>query len=124
MSIVDMTNVIKFQAPFERLKSYNSSPDVSLRRAIITQAIIDASNNSNTNKEAKKIELEAKSWLFGNSAYFAEICIEAGLEKGYVVKIAKEIIKIHDSKNQKTSLKKAKEKMELKNLKKNIASKY
>lgn len=39
-----MYNVIKFQAPFERLKYYNSSPEVSLYKSIITQAIIDATN--------------------------------------------------------------------------------
>ena len=41
---VNTPNVIKFQSPFERLKLYTTSPDVTLRKAIITQAIIDATN--------------------------------------------------------------------------------
>jgi hypothetical protein len=35
-----MYHVMKFQAPFERLKEYNSSPEIILYKAIITQAII------------------------------------------------------------------------------------
>lgn len=46
-------NVIRLTTPFERIKLYNVSPDVALRRAIITQAIIDATNTS-PKREAKK----------------------------------------------------------------------
>ena len=53
------TNPIKFQSPFERLKLFQSSCDVALRKAIITQAIIDASNISD-NRYAVKLEKEAK----------------------------------------------------------------
>lgn len=59
-------SVIKFQAPFERLKEYDLAPEVRLHKAIITQAIIDVSNNSDS-PSSKKIEIEAKNWLFGNS---------------------------------------------------------
>ena len=89
-----MSNVIKFQAPFERLKLYDSSPYITLRKAIITQAIIDATNISNL-AEAKKLEMEAKSWIFGNDNGFKELCIEAEMEPSFVIKLTKEIIKLH-----------------------------
>jgi hypothetical protein len=92
--MVNMTNVMKFQAPFERLKLYNASPDIVLRKAIIMQAVIDATNISDS-KEAKKLEIEAKAWIFGNDEIFKTICIEAGIEASFIVKITKEIIKIH-----------------------------
>ena len=95
-----MTNVMKFQAPFERLKLYNASPDIVLRKAIIMQAVIDATNISDS-KEAKKLEIEAKAWIFGNDETFKTICIEAGIEASFIAKITKEIIKIH--KNQSAS---------------------
>ena len=89
-----MSNVIKFQAPFERLKLFDNSPDVNLRKAIITQAIIDASNISEDRK-AKKLEREAKNWIFGCGEYFKNICAEACMEPQYVIKLAKQIIKLH-----------------------------
>lgn len=89
-----MGNVIKFQSPFERLKLFDNSPDVNLRKAIITQAIIDASNISD-DKQAKKLEREAKSWISGCGEYFKNICAEACMEPQYVVKLAKQIIKLH-----------------------------
>ena len=51
-----MYSVLKFQAPFERIKNYNDSPEVSLNKAIIIQAIIDASYNNpeQINKDAKE----------------------------------------------------------------------
>lgn len=89
-----MSNVIKFQSPFERLKSYETSPDISLRKAIITQAIIDATNTSNV-REAKQLEIEAKAWIFGENEYFKELCVESDMEPSFVIKLAKEIIKLH-----------------------------
>ena len=89
-----MSNVIKFQAPFERLKLYDSSPYVSIHKAIITQAIIDATNISEC-REAKKLEREAKDWIFGGSEYFKEICIGANIEPSFVVRITKAVIKLH-----------------------------
>ena len=44
-----MYNVIKFQAPFERLKQYNASSEIILYKAIITQAIIDATYTNYNN---------------------------------------------------------------------------
>ncbi len=92
-----MQNVIKFQSPFERLKLYDASPEVNLRKAIITQAIIDATNISE-DRTAKKFELEAKAWIFGNSESFCETCLEAGIEQSFVVKITREVIKLHRKK--------------------------
>ena len=90
--------VIKPQAPFERLKYSNNSPEVALRRSIILQAIIDASNTSSC-KEAKKHEQEAKLWLFNNHEEFRQICCDAGLEPDFVVRVTKEILKLHKIKH-------------------------
>ena len=87
--------VIKFQSPFERLKSYTSSPDITLRRAIITQAIIDATNISGC-RRAKKLEQEAKSWIFGGDECFKTTCIEGGIEPSFVTRVTKDLIKIHN----------------------------
>jgi hypothetical protein len=89
-----MYNVIKFQAPFERLKQYNSSSEIILYKAIITQAIIDATNIS-TAPRARAMELDAKEWIFGNSDYFQKICHMARIEPGFVIKITKEAIKLN-----------------------------
>ncbi len=86
-----MYNVIKFQAPFERLKGCNYSPEVTLFKAMITQAIIDVTNISQS-KESKKIEKEAKDWIFGGGEFFQEICYLAGMEPDYIIKLAKEAI--------------------------------
>lgn len=90
-------NVIRLTTPFERIKLYNVSPDVALRSAIITQAIIDATNTS-PKREAKKIEYEAKEWIFGGSEAFLSTCSEAGINPSLVVKITKELIKLHKGK--------------------------
>ena len=90
----NIANVIKFQAPFERLKSYTASPDIALRKAIITQAIIDATNISEV-PIAKKFEQEAKAWIFGGGESFKSTCLEGGIEPTFVVKVTKEIIKLH-----------------------------
>jgi len=88
-----MYGVIKFQAPFERLKEYGYSAEVRLNKAILTQAIID-STNVTADKNAKKWEIEAKNWIFGNSEYFQDVCCMANIEPSFVIKIAKEAIKL------------------------------
>lgn len=90
-------SVIKLQAPFEKIKDSNKSSEIALRRAIILQAIIDASNTSNS-KGARRMEQDAKKWLFDNSKYFANICLEADLDPGFVASIAKKVIKLHNDK--------------------------
>lgn len=91
-----MANLNKLQAPFERLKNYAISPDVSLRKAIIMQAIFDACSVSKDHK-AKKNRIEAITWLVGNSGYFRQICFEADLCPDMVRKIAKEEIAMSNS---------------------------
>lgn len=91
---INKHNVLKLHSPFERLKLYVTSPDILLRKAIITQAIIDATNISEL-RIAKKIELEAKSWIFGNCESFKTTCLECGIEPSFVVRVTKELIKLH-----------------------------
>ena len=92
-------SVIKFQTPFEKMKDYDFKVEVRLFKSIILQAIIDASNMSE-NIRLKKIELEAKNWLFGESKDFYETCFRAEIEPVYVVKTAKKIIRLnHLNKN-------------------------
>ena len=90
-------NVIRFKAPFERLKEYDFTPEVRLFKAIITQAIIDVSNISNT-LSSKKIELEAKNWLFGDSLHFRDVCNKAELAPEKVVEIARSAIEMNSNK--------------------------
>ena len=110
-----MYNVIKLSAPFEKLKTYDASPEVSLFKAVIMQHIIDCTNTSNNN-ESRRLEIEAKTWLFGNSKDFLTVCDFAKISSLEVQKIAKEAIRMHskarsemiqeNSKNQAPSLKK------------------
>ena len=89
-----MSNVIKFQAPFERLKNYDLSPEVRLMKAIVTQAIIDASNIGD-DLSSKKIELQAKTWIFGESEDFENTCLHADVEPSFVRRITRNVIKLH-----------------------------
>jgi hypothetical protein len=91
-----MYNVLKFQAPFERLKLYNESSEVNLYKAIIIQAIIDSTNVSKEPRE-QKITNEAKEWIFGHSEYFQEICLKANLEPFFVINLAKSAMNLHSS---------------------------
>lgn len=91
---MNIAKVIKFQSPFERLKSYNSCPYIALRKAIILQAVIDATNTSE-NAGVKKLETEAKAWIFGRNESFINICRESGMEPSFVIKVTKELIKLH-----------------------------
>lgn len=88
-------NVIRFHAPFERIKLYNDISEVNLYKSVILQAIIDATNLSN-DKSSKKIALEAKTWLVGNSEDFQFICDKANMETSFVRKIALTLIKLHE----------------------------
>ena len=88
--------VIKFQSPFERMKDYNFKPEVRLYKSVILQAIIDASNISD-DSYARKIELDAKGWLFGKSKDFQEACFRAEIEPYYVIRTAKKIIRLNSN---------------------------
>jgi len=93
------SSVIKLAAPFERLKSFNYSPDITLRLAIIMQAIIDSTNTS-SKKEAKKAELAAKKWIFQDNEDFNAICSEVETEPSEVRRVAKGLIKLQQSKSK------------------------
>jgi hypothetical protein len=94
-----MTSVLKPQAPFERLKLSNTNPEVALKKAVILQAIIDASNTSN-NKSAIKAAKNAAKWLFGNSEGFLETCSDAEMDPDFLIKVAKQLIELQIKKSQ------------------------
>jgi hypothetical protein len=87
----DHPGVIKFTTPFEKLKEYSFSAEVRLYKAIIVQAITDASN-TNHNPKSRKYELEAKRWIFGDSDDLHDICLNAQLNVKYMQKIARKTI--------------------------------
>ncbi len=99
-----MYNVIKLSAPFEKLKTYDPSPEVNLFKAVIMQHIIDCTNTSNNN-ESRRLEIEAKTWLFGNSRDFSTVCDFAKSTPWEVQKIAKEAIKMHSGSSNRTEMK-------------------
>lgn len=86
-----MGHVIKFQAPFERIKFTKTTPDAMLRKAIILQAIIDATNTSLDCKN-KEIADEAKTWIFGKDKHFVRMCEEAGVEPDYIIRVTNNAI--------------------------------
>lgn len=88
-----ISSVIKLQAPFERLKGYSDCADVNLRRAIILQAIIDATNVSSSKSAVRNAD-EAKEWLFGDNPYFSKVCNEADLETYTVKQVARDMMDI------------------------------
>ena len=96
---MDIYGVIKFQAPFEKLKEYECSAEVSLYKAILTQAVIDATNISVT-PSLKRFEIEAKNWIFGNSEHFQEVCFLANVEPCFIVKITKDAIQLNIAKGR------------------------
>ncbi|MBL3284276.1 hypothetical protein Sarmat_00116 [Rickettsiales endosymbiont of Paramecium tredecaurelia] len=96
-----MTKVIKFQAPFERLRAYNE-PAVSLYKAVILQALIDATDlrAENTSKQ------QAVSWLKDDAheQEFHQVCHDAMLEPEFVRNINTKMSELHlyKSKQRKT----------------------
>ena len=98
-----MTNVIKFQAPFERLKTYNISPEVNLHKAIVLQAIIDASSVNESGAQYK-LKQNAYKWIFEDiknlNSNFNTTVYRANLEPDYIRKIAKEIINLQKNNRQ------------------------
>lgn len=84
-------SVIKLQAPFERLISSCGCSEISLKRAVILQAMIDASNVSK-NKTSVKIEQEAKNWLKETNENFRCTCEDADLNPAFVLKIAQKMM--------------------------------
>ncbi len=87
-------NSQKFDAPFEKLKYYESNrPDMILRKAIILQAVLDATNQEANSKKDRKIAIEAKDWIFEKGEYFQNICLEAEIAPESVISLAKHAIK-------------------------------
>lgn len=84
-----MSFVIKLQAPFERLKLANERPEIALCRAIILQAIVDASSAEQAEGDCMK---DANNWLFTDSQHLDEICMGAELEVGFVRDVAEKMI--------------------------------
>lgn len=57
--------------------------EVSLWKAVILQALLDAGSNSST-KYMVKAKREALQWLFGNSIDFEDVCCMCDLDPRYV----------------------------------------
>jgi hypothetical protein len=60
-------------------------------RAVIVQALMDASSNS-AKKENLQAKQEALVWLRGNSADFATVCYYAGFEPDFVKMMARKAL--------------------------------
>ncbi len=88
-----MSNVLKFQSPYEKAIQSSNIPEVSLNRAVLLQLITDATNTSPT-REAKKHEIEAKNWIFTDSDDLSYACDAAGLHPKNLRNIALEAIKL------------------------------
>jgi hypothetical protein len=88
-----MYNVLKFQAPFERLKEYSNFAEVNLFKSVIVQAITDISNISEKPKN-KAIRQEVIDWISGGSDYFQMACDFAGIEPAVVIKLAYEAMEL------------------------------
>lgn len=99
-----MNSTVKLHAPFDRLRSYDITPEIALRKGIIMQAILDACN-SGKHRKHKAIRIEAKTWLFSNSEDFRQVCAEADLDPKLVVRIAKDEIKFRAALSKKSSSK-------------------
>lgn len=63
-----------------------------LWRAVITQALMDAANNSKK-PEAKQAKKEALTWLQGDSDDFFYVCDQANLPASYVREKAAQALK-------------------------------
>jgi hypothetical protein len=86
-----MSKALNFQAPFERLKFLNISPEASLRKAIIIQAVIDSCSEAKDSRGIKN-KKEAINWIFSGDSHFIKTCEEAGVEPDCVVKLTKELL--------------------------------
>jgi hypothetical protein len=60
-----MVKIVQLQAPFERLKMYNDIPEVALQKAIILQAIKDATSSSKSQRDIEN-KLIAREWIYCN----------------------------------------------------------
>ena len=68
-----------------------SGSEQGVWRAVIVQALMDASSNS-AKKENLQAKEEALVWLRGNSVDFASVCYFAGFEPEFVKQMAKQAL--------------------------------
>ena len=80
------------------------NPNQAIWKAVIMQAIIDATNNSKK-PEFKTMKRQALQWLEGKSQDFKRVCRLAGLDEKYVINKAKyAIYNTHKWKKKPTNL--------------------
>ncbi len=81
----------KLHAPFDRLLSYDMNPHVALRKAIILQAVIDATSAA-VDRKAIKARDEARRWVLESDEYFKRICFEGDINSKEIIAITQEMI--------------------------------
>lgn len=84
--------MLNSRAPFERLRAANFNPDVALSRAIILQAVIDASTQDRSRIACRNKD-KALEWIFTDNTHFNQICNDAYFTPSYIRKITAEFIK-------------------------------
>jgi hypothetical protein len=77
--------------PFATEPYNHSIYEQAMWRAVIVQALMDASSNS-AKKENLQAKQEALVWLRGNSADFATVCYYAGFEPDFVKMMARKAL--------------------------------
>jgi hypothetical protein len=97
--MVNRSNVIKLQCPFERIKKYSTNPEVNLYRAVIMQMVIDSTNTSK-DPTMLKDQKHALDFLFGETEDFAIMCDDAELSIDEVRSLAQDLIKSHKAKSK------------------------
>jgi len=74
--------------------TFAESPERGLWCAVITQALNDATSVDPSNTLCRD---QARTWLFGNSADFRDVCRSAGLEPEYIQTHIRKAIAAADS---------------------------
>ena len=88
-----MVKIVQLQAPFERLKIYNDIPEVALQKAIILQAIKDATSSSKSQRDIEN-KVIAREWIYCDDPDFVTVCEKAGYEPSYIRSIAGQFIQL------------------------------
>lgn len=70
----------------------NSCSELGMWRAVIAQALMDASSNSRKSR-AKLLKVTALRWLKGDSKDFQDVCILAEMDESYVRAASKRALK-------------------------------
>ncbi len=87
----DSFTTVTLSAYHQRTVGSFADHEPGLWRAVITQALMDASNDSRKS-EARRSRDDALKWLLNNDRDFEVVCDNAGFEPGYVRKRAKEAL--------------------------------